>query len=62
MNPRVAMFLDTLDDAVRRGDRGVQRAMRAELGRLGYTGTLETAVVDMPERAVLSGPSAKAKV
>ena len=44
------MFLAARDDARRRGDWGVYRAMSVELDQLGYTERETTAVV-APERA-----------
>lgn len=39
MHPKVRMFLEARDNAIARGDRGITRAMTAELDRLGVPAT-----------------------
>lgn len=65
MNPRVAVLLDARARARAFEDRGLERAVQADLDRLGYqdppgrvvTGSgMETTAVRAPERAV---PQAK---
>lgn len=67
MNQNVPMFLDARARARASGDRGLERAVQADLDRIGYRepagpvrveteAGLETTAVRAPERAVPQAP------
>ena len=56
MNNKLRNFMELRATAVARGDRGLQRAMDAEIRRLGYHPEMETTQAAVMEQAVPEKP------